>query len=145
NHKAYVAKRDNIITRFQGRAALLRIGLLWRLARNSYADDSEVCKGPSGFAMQDNHHVLGGWDYVDDDLSLHQEDVICGVYRVKLAGLSGTAYWSWWPTAWTRLQSGMTLDYWSARNKQFFVNHCQAILEGTKQPKTAQEWRRTLS
>ncbi|KAI0686408.1 hypothetical protein BC835DRAFT_1420424 [Cytidiella melzeri] len=148
-NQAYVAKRDNIITSFQGRAALLRGGLLWRLARDSYADDSEVCKGPSGFAMRDNHRVLGGWDYVDDDLLLHQEDVICGVYRVKTesakAGPSGTEYRSWWPTAWTWLQSGMTLDYWSAGNEQFFVNHCRAILEGTMQPKTAQQWRRTLS
>ncbi|KAI0685148.1 hypothetical protein BC835DRAFT_1421513 [Cytidiella melzeri] len=149
DYKAYVAKRDEIITSFQGRAALLRGGLLWRLARDSYADDSEVCKGPSGFAMRDNHRVLGDWDYVDDDLSLHQEDVICGVYRVQPesanAGPSGTAYRSWWPTAWTWSQSGMTLDYWSAGNERFFVNHRRAILEGTMQPKTAQEWRRTLS
>ncbi|KAI0695833.1 hypothetical protein BC835DRAFT_1414656 [Cytidiella melzeri] len=125
NYKAYVAKRDEIITSFQGRAALLRGGLLWRLARDSYADDSEVCKGPSGFAMRDNHRVLGDWDYVDDDLSLHQEDVICGVYRVQPesanARPSGTAYRSWWPTAWTWSQSGMTLDYWSAGNERFFV------------------------
>ncbi|KAI0683930.1 hypothetical protein BC835DRAFT_1294597, partial [Cytidiella melzeri] len=52
-----------------------------------------------------------GQDYVDDALSRHQEDVICGVYRVKPEGPDCTVFQSWWPTSATWSQSGMTLDY----------------------------------
>ncbi|KAI0702506.1 hypothetical protein BC835DRAFT_1303425 [Cytidiella melzeri] len=149
DYEDYLEYREEVIKSVQGRAALLRGGLLWRLAHDAYADNSAVYNGPSGFQSRSNHRGLDGLDYVNNELLPHQEDVICRVYRVMLEhpenGPSGTAYQMWWPTVTTWSQSGVDLDYWSARNEQFFVNNCKAILDGKVLPKTAQEWRRTLA
>ncbi|KAI0682960.1 hypothetical protein BC835DRAFT_1397479 [Cytidiella melzeri] len=52
---------------------------------------------------------------------------------------------SWWPTSATWSQSGMTLDYWSAGDEQFFVKHRENILKGAVQPKSVQEWHKALA
>jgi len=84
DHSAYVERRAHILSSPRGRAALLRGGLVWRLALEHLGLES-VSFGPSSAAVQ---HGLGhvfkapdGQIYIDDDLTQNELEVICGLYR----------------------------------------------------------------
>ncbi|KAI0084502.1 hypothetical protein BDY19DRAFT_898464 [Irpex rosettiformis] len=84
--------------------------------------------------------------FVDDTLSVHQLDVICGVYRVLgLDVVAKTAYRSWWPSVHVWKNSGMDIDCWSYHNEQWFKGHLARILSGEFEPMSAGEWRRSLA
>jgi hypothetical protein len=82
DYDAYTEQRDGMLSSFQGQAALLAGGLLWRLARDSNKQDTDVSIGTSGYHTSRDCVELEDGVYVDDTLSIHQQDVICGVYRV---------------------------------------------------------------
>lgn len=70
----------------RGRAAILRGGIVWRLAVD-YLLPEEVLSGPShrarrgeGFVMKDNQN----WTYVDDELTAEEVDLICGVHYLYI-------------------------------------------------------------
>ncbi len=84
DHSAYVERRARILKSPRGRAALLRGGLIWRLALEHLGMES-VSFGPSSVAVQ---YGLGyvfkapdGHLYIDDDLTQDELEVICGSYR----------------------------------------------------------------
>lgn len=81
DYEAYTDQRDAIIKSHRGRAAFLRGGIVWRLAREcmSYED---VLMGPSGCHTREDYINLDGMGFVDDELSEHELAVICGTYRV---------------------------------------------------------------
>ncbi|KAI0685707.1 hypothetical protein BC835DRAFT_1289552, partial [Cytidiella melzeri] len=145
----YVAKRDELICSFQGRAALLQGGSLWQLARDSFADWGQVYAGPSAYPTQGNLRILGGWEFVEDNLSQHQEDVICGVYRVQPAtakeGPFRSVSRSLWPSVTTWENFGMNLNYWSTANEWFYIRHRALILAGQVQPRSVAEWKKSLA
>jgi hypothetical protein len=67
----------------QARAALLKGGIVWRLARE-FLDNDVVLMGPSQNAL---HGMLGVFRYgdtnfCDDELTDEEMDLICGVYKV---------------------------------------------------------------
>lgn len=78
----YEDMRDAVVHSYHGRAALTGGGIVWRLAKESHADEEEVMRGPSGFHTREDLLTTGDRHYVDDTLLRHQLDVICGVYRV---------------------------------------------------------------
>ncbi|KAF8869438.1 hypothetical protein BD779DRAFT_1682146 [Infundibulicybe gibba] len=87
DYLAYEQLRKDILRGPAGRAALLRGGILWRLARESVNED-EVLRGPSG-AVEIYGKVIDEHEHrkiVDDGLDSSVEDVICGVYRVQVPG-----------------------------------------------------------
>jgi hypothetical protein len=45
-------------------------------------DEGLVLDGPRQFPTMKNHVTFGERGYVDDVLTEHQEDIICGVYRL---------------------------------------------------------------
>jgi hypothetical protein len=68
-----------------GRAALLRSGYVRRLALDSGMSISEALKGPSGLHYN-NALNFCAWDkdgveYVDDDLTTNELDLLCGIYQ----------------------------------------------------------------
>jgi hypothetical protein len=85
DYVTYQQQRDIILASPRGRAALLRGGITWRLARDSLGYDG-VLQGPSvtstvyrnGFAVE--YSPLEGqlWD---DDLSTEELEVISGAYQ----------------------------------------------------------------
>lgn len=81
-YKEYEQMRDSVVNSYCGRAAVLQGGISWRLAHEADVDEGVVLRGPSGFHTREDHVSVGGRGYVDDTLSHHQQDVICGVYRV---------------------------------------------------------------
>lgn len=84
DYPAYVARRDNFLAGPRGRVAMMRGGILWRLARD-VVKTSTVVVGPNRPEYEAPKFVLraedGGYLY-DDDLTEEETDLICGVYRV---------------------------------------------------------------
>lgn len=77
----YVDQRNDFLRAYRGRAALLRGGIIWRIARMVLSWDS-VVDGPSQYHTRNNYTALLGTGYVDDTLHAHDVNILCGVYRV---------------------------------------------------------------
>ena len=82
DYEQYLDMREEVLRSCDGRAALLAGGIIWRLALDALCDKQITLDGPSLYPTRANYHVFDGLGYVDDVLTEHQEDVICGVYRV---------------------------------------------------------------
>ncbi len=81
---AYVHRRDSLLRTPRGRAALLKGGIVWRLAEEVIGID-ECLEGPSVETLVHRRgHVYPtadpSFDLCDDDLSTVELDIICGVY-----------------------------------------------------------------
>ncbi|GJF00239.1 hypothetical protein PsYK624_165190 [Phanerochaete sordida] len=76
----YERSRRAILGRPHGRAALMRGGIVWRLAYED-VDPQRVLFGPSDSGQKDVQ-LLGDVAYEDDRLSEEELFVICGVYRI---------------------------------------------------------------
>ena len=61
--------------------ALLQGGILWRLARQ-YLEDETILDGPRASSQYQQEIVIDDKIYVHDVLSSHEQDLICGVYKV---------------------------------------------------------------
>ena len=84
DYEAYVRHRAQLLTSPRGRAALLRGGIVARIAREHIAIDSALL-GPSSAVIV---HRLGmrvtdpkGLEFWDDDLTENEIGIICGVHR----------------------------------------------------------------
>ena len=83
DYQRYLELRDDVLRSYDGRAAFLAGGILWRLAVDGGADEARVLNGPSERPHRENWFEFEGTGYVDDLLNQHQAEVICGVYRIK--------------------------------------------------------------
>jgi hypothetical protein len=82
DYRAYEERRDLFFKQPHARAALLKGGIIWRLAMESIGPDVAIM-GPSEGA----HHfgdIVGpdGHQITDDDLTIDELNLICGVYEV---------------------------------------------------------------
>jgi hypothetical protein len=83
DYEAHVRHRAQLLTSPRGRAALLRSGVIARIAREYIAIDSALF-GPSSAVTV---HRLGmhiadrGLEFWDDDLTENATGIICSVYR----------------------------------------------------------------
>lgn len=91
DYVAYVAKRDDFLSGPRGRAALLRGGIVWRLAKD-VVKRSTVVVGPCRPEYEAPKLVFKGRSdgrfMYDDDLTEEETDLICGVYRVHTGKLN---------------------------------------------------------
>jgi hypothetical protein len=67
---------------YDGRAAFLSGGIVWRLAIDAMDSQDKVIDGPGKYPTRNNCVSFDNLAYVDDVLTAHQEAVICGVYRL---------------------------------------------------------------
>jgi hypothetical protein len=76
---------QSVLTSQRGRAAILRGGYVRRLALDGGLSISEALKGPSGLHYDDALNFCaqdkGGVEYVDDDLTMNELDLLCGIYQ----------------------------------------------------------------
>jgi len=82
---AYVIYRDSLLRSPRGRAALLKGGIVWRLAMETVSVN-ECLEGPSFEALVHRRGLVHPTanptvDLCDDDLSIAELDLICGVYE----------------------------------------------------------------
>ena len=83
DYQMYELRRDELLQRGgHMRAALMRGGILWRLAISCLGIDCLI-DGPSSDAMCPYVLNIGDKFGVDDDLSQAEVDIICGVCRVQ--------------------------------------------------------------
>jgi hypothetical protein len=83
DYEAYIRHRAQFLTSPRGRAALLRGGIVARIAREHIAIDSALL-GPSSAVMVHRlgmHVTNGGLEFWDDDLTENEIGIICGVHR----------------------------------------------------------------
>ena len=85
DYAAYECARDALLRQPHARAALLKGGIIWRLAREhiDYSSNA-VLSGPSEYVYHCGHALRFSDGQVswDDDLSEQEMDLICGVYKV---------------------------------------------------------------
>lgn len=89
DYEEYTDRRTEFIWSPSERAALLAGGILRRLAIDALGDqldEAMVLSGPSPYPTRGNYVVFDGSGYVDDVITDHQADVVCGVYRVLNTG-----------------------------------------------------------
>ncbi|KAF6750467.1 hypothetical protein DFP72DRAFT_1072190 [Ephemerocybe angulata] len=127
-----------------GRAALLRGGIIWRLAVSNVST-SDVLAGPSHHALEGKGIVRSnghGGFLVDDALSIDEVDAICGHYDVYDERHLQVARFSWWPPAdlWDQRYG---FAGWSTDAEAFYVGRINEIQKDFK-PLPRSEWRRRL-
>ena len=86
DYVAYLQRRDDLLRRTYGRAALLKGGIIGRLARESLDERADfiVASGPSEDAERFGSCIeIEGSRYWDDDLDCTDEDIICGLYKIS--------------------------------------------------------------
>ena len=86
DYYAYTRRRNDLLQGCQGRIALLRGGILWRLSMEIYGEDGywaeKALAMPADCRPSLTQFWLQGQVYLEDKLTKQEEDIICGVYRV---------------------------------------------------------------
>jgi hypothetical protein len=152
DYEVYVHQRAMILSSPRGRAALLRGGIVGRLAREHLSIDS-ACLGPSpsvtihriGFNITDKHGVK----YWDDDLTENEINVICGLHHSYTGNGSQQALVSWWPlpVQWNNTKSnGYNWGYWTQWDESWYCQRLKDIQGGHRLgvPFAANIWRTKL-
>ena len=98
DYATYLQRRDNLLCRNYSRAAILKGGIIGRLAHESLGDQADfiIAPGPSDNAVCFGSCVkIEEGCYWDDDLDCENEEIICDVYKLStgntLQSLIGTA------------------------------------------------------
>ncbi|TBU36529.1 hypothetical protein BD309DRAFT_1024264 [Dichomitus squalens] len=150
DYSEYERRAYHILCQPKGRAALLRGGIVWRIAVEILGDEwrAGVLSGPSDdvYRFGATFVQIQGVDGLDDSLSPDQLDVICGVYREYTANvsLSQTQDTSWWPKAEVWDGSDMDAGYWTPYCEHWFQTGLNLIRKGEARLRTSSKWRGTL-
>ncbi|KAI0337894.1 hypothetical protein BDW22DRAFT_1304367, partial [Trametopsis cervina] len=134
DYAMYEQERDRILQSPRGRTALMMGGIVWRLAMESIGSD-DVLRGPSGHHTKTDIVMTDGAPFIDDTLTEHELDIVCGVYRNL-----GSADKSWWPKHNTWSGSGMHVGYWTDKDERWYLGRLHAIKSGNEGPKHARKW-----
>lgn len=151
DYSQYLQRRNDLLRGPKGRAALMRGGIVARIARD-VIESNVVLDGPSTNASAVAE--FGRFTLVDDELADTDIDIICGVYYVKVENaptgesfMDGTrAHVSWWPRdrTWVVASCYSQME-WTERAEEFY----QARLETLRtQPETAPlnstQWKKVM-
>ena len=84
DYKSYAVLRDEFLRKPRGRAALLKGGIVWRLAIETLGSTAAL-SGPSQEVFTCGHQIIlaNGDAWWDDDLTSEELDLICGKYRIS--------------------------------------------------------------
>ena len=86
DYKEYERRARELLSQPRGRSAILRGGIIWRLAVELLGEDclKEATLGPSADVWRHGREisVKRGDPWYEDTLSNYELDVICGVYKV---------------------------------------------------------------
>jgi hypothetical protein len=143
DYNAYVAARTDVLRSHLGRAALLKGGLISRLARDTVGV-SDVLSGPdpSTSAMLG---TVDGVELVDDELSDYLLDLISGVYYVETARDANIhQHLSWWPKDGVWHNSGFFSEQWSADAETWYQSRLKSIESGSARLFNSTEWKSNL-
>ncbi|KAF9439412.1 hypothetical protein P691DRAFT_690877 [Macrolepiota fuliginosa MF-IS2] len=112
-------------------AALLCGGFLWRIAVE-YVSLSEAVQGPWGIYNDDRYMFTvkdaDGVEYVDDNLTIDEMDILCGVYLTFMGICDQTAKLSWYPLVYIFDGSGEDVGRWMDHNEMLWEKQNKSIL-----------------
>ena len=145
NYDIYELARNSFLSRPYARAALLKGGIVGRLARE-HLDIVPAAGGPSQdvFTFGTSLHSADGRLFWDDDIDGSEMDLICGVYKTPTGQGTQTADLSWWPKQSTWVGSNFNVGYWTPDNEVWFRTHLEKIRAGEVQPQSARHWANAL-
>lgn len=140
----YQERRKEVLMSPHGRAAIMKGGLVWRLAMDSIGDEAEalVVQGP---CSEDEGHrryidIGGGSRLWDDEMSEEELDVVCGVYREPTPSGERGAALSWWPRPGTFQCFGIWSGFWTPKCEEWYQTRLQEIREGRAVLKSRSSW-----
>ncbi|TDL14815.1 hypothetical protein BD410DRAFT_693857, partial [Rickenella mellea] len=143
DYKSYAVLRDEFLRKPRGRAALLKGGIVWRLAIETLGSTAAL-SGPSQEVFTCGHQIIlaNGDAWWDDDLTSEELDLICGKYRISTGITSQTSDSSWWPkhSTWTKLVGQINHGYWNAICEDWFQRRLDSIRKGQASPRKASDW-----
>jgi hypothetical protein len=143
DYNAYVAARTDVLRSHLGHAALLKGGVIARLARD-IVGASDILSGPEPSTSVELGTV-GGITLVDDQLSDYLLDVISGVYYVETSTDARIhEHLSWWPKEGVWHSSGFNLVQWSADAEEWYQKRLKSIENGKARLYNSTEWRSNL-
>jgi hypothetical protein len=141
------------------RAAIQAGGIIWRLGVDVLGAEVAL-RGPSPSAHEFGDIVTSpsGSQFVDDQLTAEEMDMLCGKYScytgssvslhlqelflmVESAFRHQTSQKSWWPLQSTFLKSTLWIGYWTSQCEAWYQRRLQDILRGVAQPLTITEWK----
>lgn len=151
DYTEYVRRRNDLLRGPKGRAALLRGGIVARIARGVIETDI-ILDGPSRDARPVGE--FGRFTLVDDELTQADLDIICGVYYVKTetapkgeSFLPGTrTELSWWPQENTWVASNCFLQMeWTELAEAFYQENVKLLRTNPlKAIRKVKSWRKAL-
>ncbi|KAI0337019.1 hypothetical protein BDW22DRAFT_1304455, partial [Trametopsis cervina] len=141
DYQAYVIQRDEFLKSPRGPTALLKGGIVWRLAIGT-ASIRTLCIGPeSDRTVQETS--LRGTTYIEDELSIQELDIVVGTYRILThrshAAMQGS-FVSWWPPHDIWQMSGVQMGYWTLENESWYQNRLLKIRDNTAKHFTRHQW-----
>ncbi|KAI1783062.1 hypothetical protein LXA43DRAFT_904339 [Ganoderma leucocontextum] len=146
DYREYECRVHALLSQPKGRAALLRGGIVWRLAVEVLGGNwRELAKmGPSSDVYSYGQPFVPhrGDPYYDDALSSDELDVVCGVYKVYTQNnrFTQTQDFSWWPKADTWEKSDLNKGYWTPYCEHWFQERLEHIHKSETSPRTATKW-----
>lgn len=161
DYVTYEGIRNNFLTTPRARAALLKGGIVWRLARE-VVSDAAVALGPSSEVYGTGRRFSSREGvFWDDDLSEDELDLICGVYKVFTGGLQHwfavvclfalllgkglqDSHMSWWPKHSTWIKSSLNTGYWSDTCEKWFQLRLSSIRSGEASLRSGQNWSQSI-
>lgn len=145
DYDAYIRSRSLLLCQPRMRAALMRGGIVWRLAIATMSA-TDVLAGPSDAPSISMVHTRNSEQYVDDDLTSTELQLICGAYLCYTGHGEQVAIKSWWPLH--DLFEGEDCGENYGRWNQFRENHYQRrqtqILQDGAQPLGWKDWRQRM-
>ena len=166
DYASYERRARDLLSGPRGRAAILRGGIVWRLAcllldvqPHEYPP---ATRGPSEQALEYGEVFVPprGSPHYDDALSNEELDLVCGTYKVwskwtiyvrviMLNNLPGDEYSevsfiSWWPRVGAWYASGLDFGCWTPYCEEWFQRQLTAVHEGTRVPQSGTSWRHAV-
>ncbi|KAH6906527.1 hypothetical protein BKA70DRAFT_1429214 [Coprinopsis sp. MPI-PUGE-AT-0042] len=143
DYDAYLRLRNHMLKHPRMRAALLRGGIIWRLAV-AYLFPEDALYGPTrSSTLISVVHPHTSEQLADDSLSEVEVQLLCGAYVCYTGHGNQIAIKSWWPLP-EAFEQGEDLGRWTAVNEDWYQRRLAAIKAGTASPMNRKRWRDDL-
>ncbi|KAF8592246.1 hypothetical protein K439DRAFT_1313778, partial [Ramaria rubella] len=145
DYAAYTRARDDFLGLPHTCVALLRGGIVWRLAIESLGALAAL-EGPSLDSVALGHswkHPDGTLLY-DDEISDTEMDLICGVYGIYTGIISHLLIMLIWPKHSQWAVCSLNMGYWTSSCEGWFQIQLEEIRQGKAVLRNGAGWRSAL-
>ncbi|KAF8065970.1 hypothetical protein FPV67DRAFT_1670546 [Lyophyllum atratum] len=155
--REYLDRRRRFITSERGRGAILKGGIVARIAQDvlEYQDRLNLAlDGPSVEVLGYRRNCLTVLKsqrrdryLYDDVLSDDECNLICGVYYLRDGPSGNRTMYSWWPPvrATNSRKSAAYVHFWTEKNERWYTDRLQQINKGQAAPMRYGEWTQKMN